>query len=145
MGEYLLSIATLAIALDILEILAAEKFKALTRAAVSIILVTAIITPLPSLLGQLKGELDFSFEDQVSGEDIRLSAFEEGIARYIATEFDLDRSDVSVEAIGFSAEEMKAERILVTLSGLAVTANYKKIEKTLNQLELGVAEVKIEI
>lgn len=145
MGEYLLSITTLAISFDLLEIMSAERYKALTRAAVSLILIMAIITPLPSLIGKIQGDLDFSMGDSVEGEDIRLASFEEGIAGYIASEFDLLREEVEVEAINFNSNVMKAEKILITLTGRAVFANYKSIEKAVNQLGLGVAEVKIEI
>ena len=145
MGEYLLSITTLAISFDLLEIMSAERYKALTRAAVSLILIMAIITPLPSLIGKIQGDLDFSMGDSIEGEDIRLASFEEGIAGYIASEFDLLREEVEVEAINFNSNVMKAEKILITLTGRAVLANYKSIEKAVNQLGLGVAEVKIEI
>lgn len=145
MGEYLLSITTLAISFDLLELLSAERYKALTRAAVSLILIMAIITPLPSLIGNIRGELDFSVGDAMEGEDIRLVSFEVGISRYIASEFDLSAEEVLVEAINFDPEEMRAEKILITLTGRAALANYKNIEKTVSRLELGVAEVKIEI
>ena len=145
MGEYLLSITTLAISFDLLEIMAAERYKALTRAAVSLILIMAIITPLPSLIGKIQGDLDFSMGDSIEGEDIRLVSFEEGIRGYIASEFDLLREEVEVEAINFNSNGMNAEKILITLTGRAVLANYKSIEKAVNQLGLGVAEVKIEI
>ena len=145
MGEYLLSITTLAIFFDLLELLSAERYKALTRAAVSLILIMAIITPLPSLIGNIRGELDFSVGDAMEGEDIRLVSFEVGISRYIASEFDLSAEEVLVEAINFDPEEMRAEKILITLTGRAALANYKNIEKTVSRLELGVAEVKIEI
>ena len=145
MGEYLLSITTLAIFFDLLELLSAERYKALTRAAVSLSLIMAIITPLPSLIGNIRGELDFSVGDAMEGEDIRLVSFEVGISRYIASEFDLSAEEVLVEAINFDPEEMRAEKILITLTGRAALANYKNIEKTVSRLELGVAEVKIEI
>ena len=145
MGEYLSSVTMLAIILDLLEALSAERYKTLTRAAVSIILVITIITPIPSLMGKFRGELDFSLDDSIESEDIRLASFEEGVARYIASEFNLAREDVEVEAIKFSPTEMKAEKILIILSGKAVTANYKKIERDVGQLGIGEAEVKIEI
>ena len=47
MGEYLLSIITLAIIFDVLELFSAERYKGLTRAAMSLILVMAILSPLP--------------------------------------------------------------------------------------------------
>ena len=145
MGKYLLSITALAVALDLLEVLSAEKYKAITRGAVSVILTVAIITPIPSLVEEIKREPDFSYVEKNEGEDICLASFEEGIARYIAAEFNLSRECISVEAVGFDVQTMRAERILITLSGSAAMANYKRIEKTVSELNLGEAVVKIEI
>lgn len=144
MGEYLLSIITLAIVFDILELFSAERYKGLTRAAMSLILVMAILSPLPSLIDRIGGELDFT-ETEGSGEDIRLSAFGEGIREYISSEFDLDAEEVLVEIVGFDSEEMRCEKILITLSGRAALADYKRVERLIDGLGLGDAEVKIEI
>lgn len=144
MGEYLLSIITLAIVFDILELFSAERYKGLTRAAMSLILVMAILSPLPSLIDRIGGELDFT-EAEGSGEDIRLSAFGEGIREYISSEFDLDAEEVLVEIVGFDGEEMRCEKILITLSGRAALADYKRVERLIDGLGLGDAEVKIEI
>ena len=144
MGEYLLSTITLAIIFDILELFSAERYKGLTRAAMSLILVMAILSPLPSLVEKIGGELDFS-EIEGSGEDIRLSAFGDGIREYISSEFDLDSDEVAVEIVGFDKEEMKCEKILITLSGRAALADYKRVERLIDELGLGEAEVKIEI
>ena len=144
MGEYLLSIITLAIIFDVLELFSAERYKGLTRAAMSLILVMAILSPLPSLIEKIGGELDFS-EIEGSGEDIRLSAFGDGIREYISSEFDLDSDEVAVEIVGFDKEEMKCEKILITLSGRAALADYKRVERLIDELGLGEAEVKIEI
>ena len=144
MGEYLLSIITLAIIFDVLELFSAERYKGLTRAAMSLILVMAILSPLPSLVEKIWGELDFS-EIEGSGEDIRLSAFGEGVREYISSEFDLDSDEVAVEIVGFDKEEMKCEKILITLSGRAALADYKRVERLIDELGLGEAEVKIEI
>lgn len=144
MGEYLLSIITLAIVFDILELFSAERYKGLTRAAMSLILVMAILSPLPSLIDRIGGELDFT-EIEGSGEDIRLSAFGEGIREYISSEFDLDAEEVLVEIVGFDSEEMRCEKILITLSGRAALADYKRVERLIDGLGLGDAEVKIEI
>ena len=79
------------------------------------------------------------------GEDICLSAFEEGVSHYISEKWELKAEDVQVEAISFSREEMKAKKILVTLHGRAVFVDYKRMEKELSGLGIGEVEVKIEI
>ena len=145
MGKYLLSITVLAVALDLIEFVSADRYKALTKACVGIILVMAMITPLPALIEKMQEDLDFSEIGDMQAEDIRISAFEDGIAQYISESFGLSRECVSVEAEGFNSDDMKAEKILITLTGSAVAANYKKIESVVNGLGLGKAEVKIEI
>ena len=64
---------------------------------------------------------------------------------YIAERFSLRRDEVGVEAVAFSPSDMRAEKIIVTLTGAAALADNKKIRKVINDLNLGVAEVKIEI
>ncbi len=145
MGKYLLSVITLAILLDILELFSAERYKGLTRSAMSLILVMAILSPLPSLVEKMKGELDFSGIEESGGEDIRLLAFGEGIREYISSELDLNPDEVAIEIIGFDKEEMRCEKILITLSGRAALTDYKRAEKLVDGLGLGEAEVKIEI
>ena len=145
MGKYLLSITVLAVALDLIEFVSADRYKALTKACVGIILVMAMITPLPALIEKMQEDLDFSEIGDMQAEDIRISAFEDGIAQYISESFGLSRECVSVEAEGFNSDDMKAEKILITLTGSAVASNYKKIESVVNGLGLGKAEVKIEI
>ena len=145
MGRYIFSIIALAIIFDISEMISADRYRTLTRAGVSLLLVMAIVTPLPGLINEIKGGLDFSdLENSVDG-DIRYEAFVLGLREYISSEFDLSREDVAVEAIGFSEVDMRAEKILITLSGKAALANYKRIESSIDQLGLGEAEVKIEI
>ena len=145
MGEYLLSLISLAIVFDVLEYLSAEKYKGITRAALGLLLTVAVIAPIPGLIADIKGDLVFSDVGDLQGDDIRLAAFSEGIASYIASEFDLSADDVSIEVIEFDPTEMRAEKILITLSGRAAIANYKQIESAVDKLDLGDAEVKIEI
>lgn len=145
MGRYIFSIIALAIIFDISEMISADRYRTLTRAGVSLLLVMAIVTPLPGLINEIKGGLDFSDLENSADGDIRYEAFVSGLREYISSEFDLSREDVAVEAIGFSEVDMRAEKILITLSGKAALANYKRIESSIDQLGLGEAEVKIEI
>lgn len=145
MGRYIFTVIALAVIFDIAEMISADRYKGLTRAGMSLLLVMAIVTPLPGLISDMKGEMDFSDIGDFGDADIRYAAFVSGLEEYISSEFDLPREDVTVEAIGFSEDDMRAEKILITLSGKAALANYKKVESSINQLELGEAEVKIEI
>lgn len=145
MGRYIFTIIALAVIFDISELISADRYKGLTRAGVSLLLVLAILTPLPGVIDEMRGALDFSDLESSEGADIRYDAFVSGLREYISSEFDLSREDVEVEAIGFSEVDMRAEKILVTLSGKAALANYKRIESVIDQMGLGEAEVKIEI
>jgi hypothetical protein len=79
------------------------------------------------------------------GDDICLASFEEGIARHVSQRWELKLEEIEVEAVGFSREEMRAEKIIISLHGKAALSDYKRIEKELSELELGEVEVKIEI
>ena len=145
MREYLFAVAGLAVVLDFLALISNEKYKKITEAALSIILTLAVVLPLPGLIKDF-GELINIEENggEVSSELYQLS-FEDGIREYLADKFALSKNDIEVEAIGFLPERMTAERILITLRGSAVLADNKRIRSAVNDLEIGEAEVKIEI
>lgn len=145
MKEYLLFIIVLAAVLDLLLHFSNEKFKDISQGALGLILILAILLPLPGIYKKISGELQFSSPEIFEGDDICLSAFEEGIAQYLTDRWGLKREDVEVEAVGFLREEMRAEKILISLHGKAALSDYKRIEKELSELGLGEVEVKIEI
>ncbi len=145
MKEYLLLIIVLAAVLDLLLHFSNEKFKDISQGALGLILILAILLPLPGIYKKISGELQFSSPEISEGDDICLSAFEEGIAQYLSDRWGLKREDVEVEAVGFLREEMRAEKILISLHGKAALSDYKRIEKELSELGLGEVEVKIEI
>ena len=145
MKEYLLLIIVLAAVLDLLLHFSNEKFKDISQVALGLILILAILLPLPGIYKKISGELQFSSPEISEGDDICLSAFEEGLAQYLSDRWGLKREDVEVEAVGFLREEMRAEKILISLHGKAALSDYKRIEKELSELGLGEVEVKIEI
>ena len=145
MKEYLLLTIAIATALDLLIYFSDERFKDISKGALGLILCLSILAPLPGIYKKISGELVLSVPETLEGEDVCLSAFEEGVSRYISEKWELKAEDVQVEAISFSREEMKAEKILVTLSRRAVFVDYKRMEKELSGLGIGEVEVKIEI
>ena len=145
MKEYLFLIIVLATVLDLLLHFSNEKFKDISQGALGLILILAILLPLPGIYKKISGELQFSSPEISEGDDICLSAFEEGIAQYLSDRWGLKREDVEVEAVGFLREEMRAEKILISLHGKAALSDYKRIEKELSELGLGEVEVKLEI
>lgn len=121
------------------------------RLLTAILTLWLILSPLASLLSMGEGENILATlkppESEV-GEEYLIAveeAFCEGIISLVAEEFELDRSDVRVSLSSFDARKMSAEKIRITLSGKAVIADYKAIEKRINELNLGEANVEIEI
>ena len=72
-------------------------------------------------------------------------AFAEGIARAVASKFSLPEEDIRVTVQGFDFSSMSAERIRIFLSGRAALADYKQIEKYINEQQMGECECEIEI
>jgi hypothetical protein len=80
-------------------------------------------------------EMDYIIED----------AFAEGIARAVAEKYSLDRENIRVRLYGFDKTEMRAEKIMIILSGRAALADYKAVEKYIEEMEVGECNVEIEI
>lgn len=119
--------------------------------AVGIITLSVILTPLADLvisadpedfLNSLKGDVP---QEELGAEGVIEDAFAEGIALAVAEKFSLDPDDIRVRLVRFDQQAMSAEGIVITLSGAAVIADYKAVEKYVNSLDLGVCNVQIEI
>ena len=146
MKEYLFLIVALCGALDLLLLVGNDKYKKITDSTIGVLMILVIALPLPKVFGELKNDFELEKFDSVEDADeFGKSSFEMGIKEYIAGEFSLSRDDVSVEAIGFSSSEMRAERIIITLTGGGILSDNKKIERAVKSLELGAVEVKFEI
>ncbi len=145
MKEYLMGAVVLIFAVDMLGILAHEKYKEITEAALGVVLTLALILPLPKLVSEIGNKIRFPEIESTEGEDIYLLSFEEGIAEFVVGKFGVPREEIEVEAIGFSQGGMRAEKIVITLHGTAALADYKKIGREVEELSLGEVEVKIEI
>ena len=120
------------------------------KAALSVILMFAIASPLPSLFSDL-GEFPFLSDTQVGDlvggeyQEVTKEAFEEGLGKQIAEEFSLKNDSVRVKCVGFIFSEMKAEKIIVTLSVSAAGVDPKKVEKYIDGFDIGKCEVQFEI
>lgn len=119
--------------------------------AVGIITLSVILTPVADLvisydpedfLDSLRGDVP---EGELGTEGVIEDAFAEGIIRAIAEKFSLDKSHLRVRLVDFDSNTMRAEKIVITLSGAAALADYKAVEKYVNSLDLGVCNVQIEI
>ena len=90
---------------------------------------------LPAVDGEIDSEYTALLEE----------AFTDGIRSCVAEKYSLDKADVRVRVYGFDSSRLSAERIRVILSGGAIIADYKAVEKYLNSLGLGECDVEIEI
>ena len=117
-----------------------------SRTALGVILLASLILPISSVIGGIR-ELDFSFEAEYDGEQIVEERLEEafclGIAEAVREEFSIKKDNISVTAQGFDAESMRADSLLVLLSGRAAFGNIGAISDFVS--ELGVGECTVEV
>lgn len=118
--------------------------------AVGIITLWVILSPLSDVIMHFDpdGWLDSTdFPEYESGEmdHIIEDAFADGLARAVAEKFSLDSGDIRIKLYGFDKNEMNAEKIMIILSGRAALADYKAVEKYVDEMEIGECNVEIEI
>jgi hypothetical protein len=118
-----------------------------TAFALGIMLVFVVVSSLPR---DMRFEFDiekFLPESGNVGEYyyVTRDAVEGAISHAVADEFGLSDGNISVGLINFDFENMHSDTVVVTLSGKAVTADYKEIEKFVNGLGIGRCRVDVEI
>lgn len=147
MREYsvtLISVCALCCTVGIL--LRGKRCEKYARCAMGLLLLYALISPLPKLIENVAFDIkDF---DVPSYSDAFGDALEESIARGIeealAEEFELDGELLRVELSGLTREPLGAERIYVILSGGAVTADHRRIKAFVEKMGLGECEVRLD-
>ena len=112
------------------------------RMAISVVLLLALLSPLPALLANVPTLSFPSLSDGVTegeGEYIRVaeSAFKEGIAEMLAEKYSLPKESFAVKLEGFDFANMSAERITVTLRAGAVRCDPLAVEKYINSYGIG--------
>ena len=151
MREYFAAVFVVSLLIGFLEkFLYKEKGVFGEKAALAVILMFAVASPLPPLLSQesvLPQFPDFGTGEVGTGEyeEVAKEAFEEGIRKQIADEFAVGEEKINVRCINFSFKEMKAEKISVLLSLSAAGVDPQRVEKYVNGLGLGECEVQFEI
>ena len=129
----------LALALSgVLGVIGAASHPALLREGQMAIGVLCLFTLAVPITGALPSLLELSrsetAEIEVSGDgafkETVEEAFTEGVREYVASQYGLDISDVSVKVYELDGSSMRAERITVTLSGRAVLANAVAIRES---------------
>lgn len=147
MKSYIFDIFIICLALGVFSTLAPEQYKKVISASMGLILAAYLLSPIVGLLEEIKyPELPEISED---GDGIYIdtakAAFEDGIRSYISGQFTIDKECIEVEVVGFDFSSMRAERVLVTLSGKGAFADTKKIKSSLEKEKLGEIEIKIEL
>lgn len=150
--SYLFSVAVASFVVGILEFLSySSKTKESARLCASVILIHALLTPVLSFAASISDSpsFDFSIPGDIPYDDAyektAKDAFKDGISKLICSKYELKPENVTVSVRGFNVSELRAEEIVVLLSGSAALSDARGIESYLNGLSLGKCEVKIRI
>lgn len=144
MREYIIALFAISVLISVLR-LVGYRGGNMERIALGVICAYVVLSPLGGIgEGDLDGIFDIpEIEVGEGASPVLEEAMAEGICRGIAEEFSLDRSDISVKLFGFDHEKMTAERIEIILSGGAVTADYRAIERYVKDMDIGGVRVEI--
>ncbi len=150
MREYALSLFATCALLGALSLIVYKKDgDATERFGMGVLLAAALILPLPGIIGAVGDSLSGGLPSVEIGEGEYLAvaeeAFSEGIRRAVCQKFSLAEDSVEVKVTGFILSEMRAEKIKITLSGVAALADYKAIESYLEGQSLGECEVRLDV
>ena len=122
------------------------KNEQVMRFAMGIILFCAIISPFISLFSGI-ADMDFSV-NVGAGENVyektAEQAFCEGIELAVEKEFSLAKEDVSAKAVGFLVENLRSEKVIITLRGKACVADFAGIRAFVEENNFGKCEVNVE-
>ena len=150
MTEYFYSLMLVALLVSVLSFISYKEGEGASRFALGVIMTAAVLLPLLKIIPSV--DFDRIIEEikqEASGVPIYSErceeAIEEGIARAVCEEFSLSDGSAAVSLSGFDFENMRAEKIKLTLSGRAVFADLEKIEKFVLGLGLGDCEVSVEL
>ena len=128
-----------------------QKSASAAKTAMSIILLYTVCSPIGALLGGLEDAFDgddFSIDDYVSLDgayaETAAQAYAEGVKAYVASEYRLDKNEISVYIFDFDFESMRPKKIRIILSGSASTADFRAIENSVFNAGLGECEVEID-
>ncbi len=127
------------------------KHRSLTSGALALLLALFVATPLSAYLSDVFSSDIFTAPDfELDSEDaeyeiVAKEAFLEGIARLVADEFDIDRDDIIVKCDGFDIKDFTYERLYVTLTGGASSADTRGIRFFIEENFSGECRVEIEI
>ena len=120
-----------------------------SRTAISVILLLAIVTPVAAFISQLSVKLPDlpPLPDTAEGEyaEVAREAFCDGIAELLAEKYSLPKDAFAVKCESFDFTSMTAESLTVTLRGAAVRCDPLAVEKFINSYGIGVCHAEIGI
>lgn len=147
MSEYALTLTGVCMLSSAVGILLSESgFEKCAEAVMGIILLYAILSPIPALVR----EVDYDFEGypQIEYNDAFADTLEsgtaEGIRLALCEKFDLRSDEVEVATEIAGADPLSFEKITVVLKGAAALSDYRRIREFVENMELGRCEVRIE-
>ena len=120
-----------------------------SRTAISVVLLLAVLSPLPALISDLPVLQEPIIPDGIEGteEYIRVAeeAFKDGISEMLAQKYSLPEEDFAVKLENFDFATMSAERISVTLRAGAVVCDPLAVERYINSYGIGECHAEIGI
>ena len=124
-----------------------ERMRA-SRFALGAVLLASISATVISGIRELSDfDFDYAANDLFTSETVNKTieeAFCDGIARRVEEEFSIKREYISVQCVGFDLENVRAERILITLRGAAAFKNGPAISKFVEQSGAGECIVEVD-
>ena len=149
--EYLIGALISCLALALAVSLSHPKMSEVTRIGAGVLVICVVMLPFIDIIrsydnDDLFSELLSKIESDSTDSNIELS-FEEGIARYIESEYSLSAGCVGVSVDGFDLETLRCQRVYVTLSGEALKLDYKRLSEEISEMftHSGECEVSLDI
>ncbi len=131
-GVYIASALALGVIAALAVSLSHEKYRGVVGFLMSLLVILPLISPIFSIIG---GEFSLpEFEEYLPGAgyiEISERAYVSGAKTALAEEFSIEEENISFSGSDFDFEKMRFGKISVVLSGSAVFADTKGIEKWL--------------
>lgn len=125
-----------------------------SRAAMAMVLLYTVTLPIISVTGNLSDLISTDFFDGIRVEydptdtefyEHTAEAFCDGVRRLVCDELGFDEDDVAVSVRALEVESMRADKIIIVLSGRAATADARFVSRLVEDAELGECEVRIDL
>ncbi len=150
MSEYAITVFSITAICGVLSLVAYGSGRA-ESLALGIITLFILASPILGAVADIDPD-DLIGEIEIPDDEIGSSfsqalekAYSDGVRSLVAEKFSLNREDIRVKTVGFDTESVSAEKTRVILSGRAALADYRGIEKYLNEALEGEIRVEIEI